>query len=340
MNKHTLMLDAFVENIKKNYADDIGMVIVYGSYVTQTMHELSDIDVMFVGKTDRAYEMQKQFIYEGIGYDFFCMPISRVHEIIDEFSPLISIIAEGELIYADSDEKVEHFTTLKNKINHLSEIEPVSKYFPNVEEVIKQLKTIAFDHQFAALENKRHLQGKIIYAVMHYLQLINRKHFKYGIKRIFEEIQSMELKPKTILYYLELLQKDTVGSKEIMTFVSMLDQYFQALQKEFQEPFDPEAFKGFYEEEVSVWNKLIMAAKNNDLSTAFLAATSIENELSHYRMSFPMITHLFSDYRSNVESLVGSAKQAEIDILQLLKDHKIQVTVFHTLEAVIDYLLA
>jgi predicted nucleotidyltransferase len=338
MDKHQKMLEAFVENIKANYSSDVGMAIVYGSYVTKTMHELSDVDVMFVGKTQRAYELQKQFIYEGIGYDFFCMPIDRVHKIIEEYSPIISIIAEGQLIYVDTDEKKGHFDALQKRFKTLYETEPVNKYFNQVETVLKDLKAMAFDHQFASIERKVHLQGQMIYSLMHYLQLLNRKHFKYGTKQVFDEVQAMELKPKTVLYYLELLQKETVNSNEIMTLVNTLNHYYDELKRTYQDPFDVESLKGFYEEGVSTWNKLIDAAKVDDISTAFLAATSLENELSHYRLYYPDLPFLFSNYQSDVSSLLESAKVAEIAFLHILKTEHIDILAFQSLEEVITYL--
>ena len=340
MDKHQLMLDAFIENVQKNYQEDVGMVIVYGSYVTHTMNELSDVDIMFVGKTKRAFDLQKQFIYEGIGYDFFCMPIERVHKIVESYSPLISIIAEGKLLYADSLEKTSHFKALQTRLNQLPSLEPVTKYFSEIEKVMKTLKVLAFDHQFASFEKKIHIQGQMIYQAMHYLQLLNRKHYKYGIKKMMEEIQSMELKPKTIIYYLELLQKQSVSTLEIMTFVNTLEEFYQDIKKANQTAFDKDELNGFYEEESSVWNKLINAATHDDLTTAFLAATSIENELSHFRKFIPSIPSIFAGYQSSVTTLLESSKTTEVAMLNQIKEWKVDIRSYKTIEDVITYLKA
>lgn len=337
MDKYELMLNAFVENVKKNYQEDVGLVVVYGSYVNQTMHELSDVDVMFVGKTDKAYQLQKQFIYEGIGYDFFCIPVQRLHQIIDEYQPLVSIIAEGRLLYSDSKEKAGHFANLQKRLKSLEMTEPVDKYFLQVESLLKEMKVLAFDHTTASPEIKRHIQGKLIYQIMHYVQLINRKHYQFGTKRIVSEIQAMALKPKTTLYFLELLTKDTVQSSDIFKIVQTLEQYYQSLTKT-DIPLNKESFYGFYEEEISTWNKLIEAVKNDNIFTAYLAATSIENELSGYRKFFPEITNIFTGYNSEPISLLEPAEKAEKEILHLLKDLEIPVRSFDTLENVIEYI--
>ena len=337
MDKREKMLTAFVDNIKNNYQDDVGLVIVYGSYVTQTMHELSDVDVMFVGKTERAYSLQKQFIYEGVGYDFFCMSVERLHQIIADYQPLISIIAEGRLLYADSEEKVGHFHQLQARLKTLDTLEPIDKYHTQIESVLKEMKVLAFDHLHVKAEIKRHLQGKMIYEILHLIQLFNRKHYQYGTKKIIDELQTMTLKPKTTLYYLELLTKDSVQSSEIMTIVQTFESFYQSFASK-EERFDKNTLNGFYEEEVSVWNKLINAVKSDDIYTGFLAATSIENELSRYRKHYINITNLFSTYDSEVESLLDPAKKAEIEILNILKENKITINTFSTLEEVLAYL--
>ena len=337
MNKHEMMLNAFVENIKTNHKDDVGLIIVYGSYVNNTMNELSDVDVMFVGKTDKAYGLQKQYIYEGVGYDFFCMSVERVHKIIDEYQPLISILAEGRLLYADSEEKVGHFKKLQERLANLDKIEPVDKYFWQVDTLLKEMKANAFDHQFASIETKRHLQGYMIYQIMHFMQLINRKNLKFGTKQIVSELQAMPLRPKTLVYHLELLTKDTVQTRDIMNIVQSFEAYYQSLREQYC-PFDMGSLNGFYEEECSVWNKIITAAKNDDIMTAYLAATSIENELVGYRKHFTDLTNLFSSYDSTVESLLDSAKKTETEILHILKEQQINVRVFSALDDVLEFL--
>ncbi len=337
MDNHELMLNAFVENVRRNHQDDVGLVVVYGSYVNQTMHELSDIDVMFVGKTDKAYQLEKQFIYEGIGYDFFCIPIERLHRIIDEYQPLISIIAEGRLLYSDSAEKGRHFADLQKRLKSLDMTEPVDKYFHQVESLLNEMKVLAFDHATATIETKRHIQGKLIYQIMHYIQLINRRHFQFGTKRIISEIQSMALKPKTTLYFLELLTKDTVQSSDIAKIVQEFVLFYLSL-KTADKTINKESFYGFYEEEISTWNKLIEAVKNDNIFTAYLAATSIENELIGYRRFIPDITNLFTGYNSEAISLLEPAEKAEKEILKILKDLNIPVNTFDTLERVIEYI--
>ena len=57
--------------IKVKYSDDIAVVVCYGSYITGSAYQKSDLDFFFIPKTNKGYEMNMQFIIDDIGYDFW-----------------------------------------------------------------------------------------------------------------------------------------------------------------------------------------------------------------------------------------------------------------------------
>jgi predicted nucleotidyltransferase len=335
MDKHQMMLDAFVETIRKNYSDSIGLVIVYGSYVTGRMNPKSDVDVVFICKNDRGYEMSRQFIFEDIGYDFFGMSMERFHRIIDEFQPLVSIIAEGKMIFADSPEKERHFIQQQERILTLEQTTSPLEFSTEIASVLKELKCKAFEHQFADKLKKLHLQGQILYLTGHLLGLVNRRHFKYGTKKWVEEIANMPLKPKTIRYYLELLTRSKVDSQEIMKYVETLSAFWNDIRLHEPIKYDVHSLDGFYEEALSTWNKFDHAAEQGELMTAFLAATTLENELSQFRGQDAPLTLLFKDYDASLASLKRNGEASKQDMIKLLQLNQIEVKEFASLEAVL-----
>ena len=335
MDNHQRMLEAFVETIRKNYSDSIGLVIVYGSYVTGQMNPKSDIDVVFICKNDRGYEMSRQFIYEDVGYDFFGMSMERFHKIIGEFQPLVSIIAEGRLIYADCLENERNFIQLQERIRTLGQTTSPREFATEIASVLKDLKCKAFEHQFADKLKKLHLQGQILYLTGHFLGLVNRRHFKYGTKKWVEEIAAMPLKPKTIRYYLELLTRSKVDSQEIMKYVETLSTFWNDILLDDPIKHDVPSLEGFYEEALSTWNKLDHAAEQDELMTAFLAATTLENELSQFRGQDTLITPLFTDYDASLASLKRNGEASKQDMLKLLRRNQIEVKAYASLEAVL-----
>lgn len=128
MDTRQMMLDALVHVIERRYRDLIAFAVVYGSYATGQMSPRSDVDVVFVGKDARAFDLQRTFIFQGIGYDFFCMPFERVRRIVDEFQPLVSIFAQGRLLWADNSATETYFAELQRAIRTAGQNSTPTKY--------------------------------------------------------------------------------------------------------------------------------------------------------------------------------------------------------------------
>jgi len=338
MSDQQAFIEAFLERIKSHYLDDVLGVIVYGSYVTGDRHALSDLDLVVIGKNDRVFELSTQFIYQDIGYDFFCMKEDRLKAIIFEFQPLISIIAEGTLVYANNLQTAQWFASQKEDVLTKAQFTSYSHFADKIEHILVTMKALAFDHRFASKPQKIQLQGQLIYLIGHFLGLLNRRHFKYGIKHFVQEIAAFELKPKTILYYLELFLHQTVNSDDVMKFVGEVDDYWRDLKQQGQTPLKTSDYIGFYEEALSSWQKLYHATDNNDLFTAFLAATSLENELTNFRNHGATLESMFINYHGNVESLAIDAHSAQNSLLKVLQTHEVSIIRLDTLEAVIKLL--
>lgn len=50
------------EKVKREYAEDISLVLLYGSFINGTANPKSDIDCYFIPRTERGYELAKTFI--------------------------------------------------------------------------------------------------------------------------------------------------------------------------------------------------------------------------------------------------------------------------------------
>ena len=73
MNKRKEINDKVVEwitnKVKTEYADDISLVLLYGSYINGTANSKSDVDCYYIPKTERGYNLGIGFIIDGVGYD-------------------------------------------------------------------------------------------------------------------------------------------------------------------------------------------------------------------------------------------------------------------------------
>ena len=61
MNKRKEINDKVVEwitnKVKTEYADDISLVLIYGSYINGTANSKSDVDCYYIPKTERGYNL-------------------------------------------------------------------------------------------------------------------------------------------------------------------------------------------------------------------------------------------------------------------------------------------
>ncbi len=338
MNFSKSMIDTYIETIRLNYANDISMVILYGSYVSGMTHPLSDIDIVFIAKNDRAYEMSKQFIYENIGYDFFGISESRLNDIFMKFHPLVSIIGDGQLIYSDNETTKVRFESMQNHINTLKNLSNPTHFAKEIETILTEMKAKAFDFRGSSHAKKRFLQGQILYQTAHFLSLINRSHFRFGTKQLVSETMAMALKPKSILYYLELLIKDTVTFDDFMGYVQLLQDFWLKIKSPTPETLQDDELIGFYEEGLSTWNKLNQAIERKDLMTAYLAATTLESELSNFRAKGIILDSLFDHYDSTIETLKLHSEITQKQMLGLLSSRNIELKELRTPEEVYCYL--
>ncbi len=336
MDKQQMMLEALVTAIEKHHHEPVAFALVYGSYVTGLRGPKSDLDIVFVGKDERAFELQRTFVFEGVGYDFWCMSADRARRIVDEFQPLVSIFAEGRLIYADSPERRTWFSELQHGIRTASRDTLPTRYGRQVDELLAKMKALTFDHRLAGDGEKRHIQGKLVLLVGDMLARVNRTYFRSGMKRYFEEIAGFQIKPKTAVRHLELMLLKEVKTEDLVAFVADLQEFWTGVKLQHGGPVE-EDLRGFYEEALSTWNKIGHAASSGDVPVTFLAATSLENELAGFRIRGVKLTSTFE----GATEPVGIARNAETnrrEFVELLSQKGVPIVEFNDFADVLRYI--
>ena len=101
------LLAIIVEEIESSYCEDISLLICYGSYVTGEYGGKSDIDLFFVPKTNRGYELGHQFILDDIGYDLWPVSWERLKNLANLEDQPASILMDGAVLFASSDTEKE-----------------------------------------------------------------------------------------------------------------------------------------------------------------------------------------------------------------------------------------
>ena len=115
--KHDLMrlTDILIDKIKRDYKDDVSIVHIHGSYAYGDIHDLSDLDIYLIPKTQRGFNLGCTFIFDGIGCDFWALSWERLERIASHDERTASIITDGKVLYYGSDEDLERFEQLKTR---------------------------------------------------------------------------------------------------------------------------------------------------------------------------------------------------------------------------------
>lgn len=337
--------DLLIEKIKKDYKDDISLVVMIGSRLYNDTHAKSDLDLYFIPKTKRGENLGFVFIIDGIGFDFWPISWERIEKIARFDERITSIISEGQVLYSGSDEDLQRFNLIKEKISY--ELEPKEFY----EKALNKLKNV-YEPFYAMLDEKEYvaivrLQGvKILYTLTEVIALANNTFIKRGRKHLKSEILAMKYVPQEFEenYDQFFLENDPLKIVDIITNMIRETKYmlenldFYTKPKKFKEN-----MQGFYEEIINHYNKIERACEIDDHVTAMLAAAEINIEMEWAFQDTEEVLEILPGMLPayNASSLGFFCERAKLHhntFLELLDHYEVEVKHFADFKALKDYL--
>ena len=174
------VLDAILAAVKEAYADDIALMIVYGSAVNGTADEKSDLDILFIPKTWAGRNLGKTFILDGIGYDIWCAEWDTLRNMMYWKDMRVAILADSEPVYTASEEDRRTYETMRDNARRRTE-HPLSAhdYHPALEFVSK-----AKLHFGELCLGETAATGGILMELVNAVCFVNRRYLKYGAKKV------------------------------------------------------------------------------------------------------------------------------------------------------------
>ena len=331
--------DCLIEKIKKDYDGDVSLVHVHGSYFYNDVHNLSDLDMFFVPKTDRGYKLGQTFILNGIGCDYWALPWERLERIANHEEKIVSIITDGKILYYHSEEDLERFNKLKEKANNIADKE---KFKNNGKQVLKD----AYKHYFKIINCNditeiRKCIIEIIYVISFSLAQLNCTPVKRGRKYLKKEILSMKLIPADFenIYENLFTEKNTDRIKELLyTLILNTEKLFEDDSK--STFFDN--FNGFYEEMIQHYNKIYHACETGDIYTPLFASVELTSEIEELlkRSKSPYkLPDMVGAYNpDNLNEIREMAKKQQEYFEKILKENGVNIKSFNDIEELKNYL--
>ena len=331
--------ECLVDKIKKDYDGDVSLVHIHGSYFYNDTHDLSDLDLYFVPKTERGYSLSHTFILNGIGYDYFALSWDRLERIANHNEKLESIITDGEVLYYHSQDDLIRFNKLKEKAGNIIARE---KLIDNGKEIMKEIHKEYFNIVYSNdISEIRKAVIVIINKASFLLTLINSTPIKRGRKHLKSEILSMKIIPEDFenTYNRFFTETDISAIRELLFgFICNIE---KLLPHKVSGTFY-DNFKGFYEEMIQSYNKIYHACDIGDIYTPLYTSVELTEEIEELfersNCSFTLPDIIGSYDPQNLEKIRETAKKHQEEFVKILKDNGIRIRSFNGIDELKQFL--
>ena len=287
------IIDAVLEKEKALCPGAVALIGIYGSFQTGDVHPLSDLDLLILINDERGRQLAAAFIQEdlGVGHDIYCTDWESLRRDAAYEDPNIAKLMDARIVYCADEKYRSGLEALREQVRQSLE-EPFSEAdYTRAEGVLKEaLHCYALAMLGEELTEVRKQAGGVLYYAENAVALLNKRYFRKGDRRRYEELNDMPKRPERLCGRIEgVLSAGTVPAlKERLTLLvkelaACFERERQAVRPE-QKPADGEALRGTYEEMFSNWHgKMRIAAETGDRHLAFMSLSSLDEMLSDIR---------------------------------------------------------
>lgn len=323
-----------VDKVKTEYADDVSLVLIYGSYVNGTANSKSDVDCYYIPRTERGYELAVDFIIEGVGYDIFPISWERVEKIADLSMNMSPLVGDADIIYFNSPDDVERFKTMQARLksNLLND-----KYVKEIaarrcEEAGRFCTMLNQNHSASEV---RKTAGFMIMTLADAVAVYNHDYYHFGLKKQFEDLQNnIPNVPRNIvdgyqnvikaidiadvIKYAVKLYEDVCSYLNVtFTLQEVSEHKSQTANK-----IDASGLAALYEEISSTFNKIYLCCETGNYILAFLSAVCLQRDLDDAKEAGCPFYDLLSSFNyKELCKLSETTRRVENDFVRLITDH-------------------
>lgn len=286
-DKNEKLINMVIERAKRDFAEDIAIIGLTGSFNTGDFYEKSDLDLIIINNTDKDWEISKCFILGDVGYDIYCTPWNtRIEAAANLESSRISSLLDMKVLYCAKPEYMERLNCYKQKA-----LEALAKPIGRdcIERAAHYINAAKVEYTNALLTDElgqvRYAVSSVIENVLNAITSLNNTYFKKGIKRYLEEIAAYQYKPEQFEQSITAAMcAKTIDEMRTAAFVliqKINDLYNQMHHELIPKPVPTyENICGIYEE---LWcnyrNKLIKSIADGNISYTYHVIKGIQEYL-------------------------------------------------------------
>lgn len=277
------LIKAIIKKAENICPSAISLIGIAGSFHSGDIYEKSDLDLCIVINDDSAWKVASCFILEDVAFDIYCTTWNKLEEMSEYNNPYITKLLELDIVYCMDSKYMKKYMELRakviDKLNQTFSIEDNEKAKKFVHEALKEYANIMLSSNYGEC---RYATAGMINYIEFAIYMYNKEYIKRGVKRIPEEISTMEFLPINFndLYWGLIKAENVEATKEIATMLMKAVTEFAKQMKDkvsVKNEISEADIKGTYEEIYSNWkNKMYHAADKGDVYLSLMTAASCQ----------------------------------------------------------------
>lgn len=187
MENHEFVTQWVIDTVKEKYADDVALVI---SHTTLRMDGSKPVISYFVPVTPRGNELARTFILNGEGFDVWGIPWERLEQFagLEEYN--ITVLADGEILYAKNSEWARRFEMLQARQRR--NLADGSKMRECALKAFAQAKELYLEMLFAGPSDLRMLAGYLLDYLARAVAFSHHRYFKKSQTAQLDELRQLD----------------------------------------------------------------------------------------------------------------------------------------------------
>lgn len=283
------IINAVIEKAKKVCPESLALIGIYGSFVTGDFHEKSDLDLLILINDDKGWQLGSTFIQDdlGVGHDIYCTAWEDLQRAAEYSDPNIAKLMDSEIVYCSDEKYRAELEKLRQKAAEILQKPFSAEDYAKAENMLKEAEHFYMSAMTAEkIADIRAQAGYALYYIENALAMLNKKYFRYGTKRTYEELEAMERKPAKLCEMIESVlsaNSEEQIKSSLTELVCETVQTFHSAKKEIpvSKKDAADVIGGTYEEMFSNWrNKMYDASQRQDRHLAFMSIASLNAMLS------------------------------------------------------------
>ncbi len=332
-----------INKVKTEYKDDVLLLIGHhNTYKLEKDAELATFS-FFIPASEKAYELARTFIIDGVGYDLFPMSWERIERIVELDEDNATCVGDAEMLYYGKEEDKKRFLELQARLqDHLHNPQfMLNKALEKVNVAMELYQTMMFEEK---LFKVRKAAGYILNFLITAVAYSNQTYFKNGYMNHMPELLAMKSIPGDFIRLYEAIVKANTSDELKKLCHEMIYNTRQFLsskkgnRKNMNYNQDYKELASWYEELSYAWREIYHWCDQNDAVKAFMRGCFLQSEIDIVREEFGLEElDLLSSFRA--DDMTAYRKRAEAlekQIVSTIEEHGVKIDMYDSIEGFLE----